>query len=241
MSDAVEVPAGFEYVPTKGVHSRWVMWVDDEPVDQSCTHLSDVEEAVETWVDDELEDREIEILRVSGSHGWRVFELSDDSVIRFRWTYAPIDFRCAGCGGDTSDEGYMVHDDVWAQAGFESGWVCVGCMEGRLDRPLISTDFKADLPMNTDYYTRRSARLRDRLGDLLVKPDTGPKITYDAPVASIDLRAFDDDGNPFPVHPCHNCLPWHAEVVKDPESGEILVREWHAWECGHLQELLADD
>jgi hypothetical protein len=38
-----------------------------------------------------------------------------------------------------------------------------------------------------------------------------------------------------------HCLPWHAEVVRDPETDEILIREWHAVECEVFQELIEDD
>lgn len=66
-----------------------------------------------------------------------------------------------------------------------------------------------------------------------------PKVGRDAPVGSIDMRAFADDGTAYEITPCHHCLPWHAEVVVD--QGEIIVREWHAFDCELFQELLADE
>jgi hypothetical protein len=68
-------------------------------------------------------------------------------------------------------------------------------------------------------------------------PPQRPKITYDAPIASIDFDAFDPDGSAREIWACTDCLPWRAEVVLD--DGDIRVREWHAWECPWYQELLA--
>ncbi|RVX41128.1 hypothetical protein EDD27_3597 [Nonomuraea polychroma] len=65
-----------------------------------------------------------------------------------------------------------------------------------------------------------------------------PNTIYSAPVGSIDLAAFQDDGTPYEIWPCHDCLAWHAEVVT--VDGQVLVREWHAIDCEHFQELLRD-
>ena len=66
------------------------------------------------------------------------------------------------------------------------------------------------------------------------------KTTYDAPIGSVDLAAFDDDGVAYDIWPCHYCLPWHAEVVIT-ESGQLMVREWHAVGCEQFLSLLSDD
>ncbi|RBQ15361.1 hypothetical protein DP939_36380 [Spongiactinospora rosea] len=66
-----------------------------------------------------------------------------------------------------------------------------------------------------------------------------PNTTYTAPVGSIDLMHAKADGTPNEIWPCHDCLPWHAEVVVVDE--EIVVREWHAIDCPHFQDLLKDD
>jgi len=63
-----------------------------------------------------------------------------------------------------------------------------------------------------------------------------PNKTYTAPVGSIDLAAEMDDGTPYAIWPCDDCLPWHAEVVRDGE--DVFVREWHAVDCQQFQELL---
>ncbi|WP_199826331.1 hypothetical protein [Streptomyces sp. SBT349] len=38
--------------------------------------------------------------------------------------------------------------------------------------------------------------------------------TYRAPVRSVDLAAFMDDGTAYEIYACHDSLPWHAEVVQ---------------------------
>ncbi|GAA2530903.1 MULTISPECIES: hypothetical protein [Streptomyces] len=65
-----------------------------------------------------------------------------------------------------------------------------------------------------------------------------PNVTYSAPVGSVDLMAFDDDGNPYEIWACEDCLPWHAEVVL--VEGEVLVREWHAVDCPQFKQLMED-
>jgi len=48
------------------------------------------------------------------------------------------------------------------------------------------------------------------------------------------LAAFDDKGEPYEIHSCDHCLPWHAEVHID-DDGQIFVREWHAVECEEFE------
>lgn len=60
--------------------------------------------------------------------------------------------------------------------------------------------------------------------------------TFDGPVGCVDLAAFDDDNQPYQIHACHSCLPWHAEVIRD-DDGTIGIREWHAIECPEFEEL----
>jgi hypothetical protein len=45
---------------------------------------------------------------------------------------------------------YMVHDQVWADAGMDQlgGWLCIPCLETRIARPLTGADLKPDLPLN---------------------------------------------------------------------------------------------
>lgn len=65
-----------------------------------------------------------------------------------------------------------------------------------------------------------------------------PKVTYDAPIASMDFEAFDSAGNCYEITACPDCLPWRAEVVLGLEDGRPLVREWHAAECPLFVDLL---
>lgn len=56
--------------------------------------------------------------------------------------------------------------------------------------------------------------------------------TMQAPVLPIDFEA---EG--YTIRACYDCYPWHAEVIKDPETGAILVREWHAIGCLLFEEI----
>jgi hypothetical protein len=57
-----------------------------------------------------------------------------------------------------------------------------------------------------------------------------------APVGSIDLAA---EGHV--IWPCQRCLPWHLEVLRDPETDETFAREWHAVDCPALVALRASE
>ncbi|WP_331746028.1 hypothetical protein [Streptomyces virginiae] len=69
-------------------------------------------------------------------------------------------------------------------------------------------------------------------------PGSDQAVTYRAPIGCVDLRAFDDEGNAYEIRACHDCLPWHAEVVI--VDGEILVREWHTVGCPQFKALIED-
>ncbi|MFI6411844.1 hypothetical protein [Streptomyces sp. NPDC050585] len=66
--------------------------------------------------------------------------------------------------------------------------------------------------------------------------DSTPSVNLSAPVGSVDLGALDDEGNPYEIWPCHDCLPWHAEVIL--VEGVVLVREWHAVDCPQFRDLV---
>lgn len=56
--------------------------------------------------------------------------------------------RCADCGGDTAGDGYMVRDDIWAQARAPRlGRLHTACLEKRLGRQLVDQDY-TDAPIN---------------------------------------------------------------------------------------------
>ena len=66
-------------------------------------------------------------------------------------------------------------------------------------------------------------------------------VSYRAPVGSVDLAAFNEAGEPYEIFACSDCLPWYAEVINDPETNAVFVREWHAIGCRHFQELIRHD
>lgn len=83
-------------------------------------------------------------------------------------------YTCCGCKTDTAAlrEDYMVYDHIWAAASMTTGFLCIGCLETRLGRQLVSADFTG-APINRDTHwnvagyrhvpVRRSPRLQDRL------------------------------------------------------------------------------
>src|SRR4051794_17419660 len=87
---------------------------------------------------------------------------------------------CHDCGTDTlpTDYGpraewYMVHNDIWDQAGMQplGGYLCIGCLELRIGRRLNANDFRPcdlsdlDIADNPRWaWSLRTPRLSDRLG-----------------------------------------------------------------------------
>lgn len=74
--------------------------------------------------------------------------------------------RCVDCDWDTSDEDYMVTDEVWQATGLghHDGSLCIGCLEKRIGRRLTWLDFTA-VPVNMGKGSEgsRSERLLSRL------------------------------------------------------------------------------
>jgi hypothetical protein len=70
---------------------------------------------------------------------------------------------CRECGINTMTLGefYMVHDSVWPLEK-DAGLLCIGCLEERIGRRLVPSDFTA-CPLNRD---RQSPRLRSRYGEV---------------------------------------------------------------------------
>jgi hypothetical protein len=62
---------------------------------------------------------------------------------------------------DDQSEVYVVHYNVWKQAGMEpwGGCLCIGCLEKRLGRQLKPKDFTSQ-PLNR--FSRATKRLRSR-------------------------------------------------------------------------------
>jgi hypothetical protein len=77
------------------------------------------------------------------------------------------DFICLGCGEDTGKmhEFYMVHDWIWLSVmpSPHCGKLCIGCLERKLGRKLISSDF-TNFPINyVSSWNPKSQRLMDRM------------------------------------------------------------------------------
>jgi hypothetical protein len=65
-----------------------------------------------------------------------------------------VEAPCEDCARDTQpqDNGgdplfaewdfYIVHDELWAQAGMEGGFLCTPCIEKRLGRALADSDYQ---------------------------------------------------------------------------------------------------
>ena len=78
-----------------------------------------------------------------------------------------IDMICVDCGVDTAErrEFFHVHDEVWAAATSEKDVppyrvLCVGCLETRIGRQLVASDF-TDARVNKlgDHSDRLKSRL----------------------------------------------------------------------------------
>ncbi len=65
------------------------------------------------------------------------------------------------------------------------------------------------------------------------------RLSRTAPVGSVDLAAFQDDGTPYVIWPCVDCGPWHAEVITEDDR-YVFVREWHALGCPQFQSATAN-
>lgn len=229
--------AEFEYRLTPGIHYGWRVESRGTVVEAAAGSLGEVEDALDDAVFTYCAEHSAIIIGVRGGHGWREYTATGGDVLTYVWTLLERDFRCIDCQYDTWDETYRVGDPLWAAAGNATGKLCVGCLEQRINRSLTPEDF-----VTTDYDSRPDQPISPRLHDRQDPPQPPrPKITYDAPIGSVDLRAFNDAGDPFEITACFHCLPWHAEVVRDPETEAILVREWHAIECEAFQELIEDD
>ncbi|EHB48765.1 hypothetical protein MycrhDRAFT_5606 [Mycolicibacterium rhodesiae JS60] len=225
----------FEYRPATGVHALWNFARSGSEHQEVLEDLSAVEDAIAEGMAQSREQHATEVVLVRGGDGWREITYADSTTTRYQWTLVERDFGCTGCGYDTWDEGYRVDDVVWSAAG-PGGRLCIGCLEERLGRALTPADF-VDHDDNIETMRPTSPRLRARRE--LPRPPR-PDITFHAPIGSIDLRAFNEVGEAYEITACMECLPWRAEVVTDPETNEILVREWHAVECAAFLSLLED-
>jgi len=71
---------------------------------------------------------------------------------------------CSDCGLDINDEyAYMVHWQIWREAGRPKGCMCIGCLEARLGRVLTAEDFNWEIPLTYRSSHGRSERLISRM------------------------------------------------------------------------------
>ena len=75
-------------------------------------------------------------------------------------------FICMDCKVNTSDinEYYMVDNEIWRKVNpRKEGMLCIGCLENRLGRILIKSDFP-NFPINYGNWAgEKSERLNNRL------------------------------------------------------------------------------
>ena len=79
-----------------------------------------------------------------------------------------LECRCLDClfqtemRSDNADECYNVHDALWLSANpAGKGMLCIGCLEERIGRPLVPSDFTDD--PNNGWHEGSSQRLVSRL------------------------------------------------------------------------------
>ena len=90
----------------------------------------------------------------------------------------PLSSPCTDCGMPTTPctgekgcrhagrwEHYMVREKVWAAAGLMNGFLCVGCLERRIGRLLVPSDFtKAPINGPNPWDTPRLAARKGHAG-----------------------------------------------------------------------------
>lgn len=118
------------------------------------------------------------VLRKAGfAFGKRI---ANHILVRGAWRdslyFVAVDWRCRACGVDTDaiDEYFMLRDPIWDQVADgpgRHGHLCVGCVEDRLGRSLVGSDF-TDADVNTTRLIKRSTRLAARLGEGRTHPQS---------------------------------------------------------------------
>lgn len=224
----------FEYWPSAGTRVEWLL-ARGRDVVGAVESLIGVETAVEDDVAAWCREQALFVVVVRGGHGWRDFITSGGDTVSYQWSMIVRESHCRSCGYAIDGDTHSAASRAWAPAGDTVARFCVGCREERLHHRLKPDGFADE---RAPGFSPRSQR-----------PGSGPKpaqslrpdVTFSAPIGSVDLRAFNDDGDPCEMLACPDCLPWRAEVARDPVSNEIVLREWHAVECPLFQELIHDD
>lgn len=101
-------------------------------------------------------------------HRWQIFKILDKDGAAWLAPFGGMQpslglaqFFCDDCGRNTFDEYFMIQDELWDSVAPHDIFLCVGCLEARLERRLALEDFK-DAPCN-QFYEDCSPRLLDRL------------------------------------------------------------------------------
>lgn len=72
-------------------------------------------------------------------------------------------FLCLDCGVDTGkiNEHYFIKTDLWLSVvGSKKGMLCVNCLQNRLKRPLVKSDFTNSY-INSPRFEPKSQRLME--------------------------------------------------------------------------------
>jgi hypothetical protein len=88
---------------------------------------------------------------------------SEGEIRRGCFFYPEKPVHCMDCGQDVTNEFFMIHGPLWAQAvKGKIGWICVPCLEHRMGRRLQREDFTL-CPANVTTF-RKTERLLERMG-----------------------------------------------------------------------------
>jgi hypothetical protein len=103
---------------------------------------------------------------IKGRHGEfpaDVFHIvNSDQFLRALKRYAR--FECEGCGRSCRDEYYMLRSELWQKVCRFNDTLCIGCVEDRLGRKLVPTDFNLEDTHNLIKLWPPARRLKERLG-----------------------------------------------------------------------------
>jgi len=87
---------------------------------------------------------------------------NSDQFLRVLKRYAR--FECEACGRFCRDEYYMLRTELWQKVCRSNNMLCIGCVEDRLGRKLVPTDFNLEETFASATQFPPSRRLKQRLG-----------------------------------------------------------------------------
>ena len=86
---------------------------------------------------------------------------NSDQFLRVLKRYAR--FECEACGQSCRDEYYMLRTELWRKVCRSNDILCIGCVEDRLGRKLVPTDFNLKQTFAGAQQFPPSRRLKQRL------------------------------------------------------------------------------